>query len=169
MTLQNQGNKDTDPRQCRICREMFSEPWMAERCQAQGSPHIEYHVLDVMANQRGRLFVCSFYSVHHGIGVKCDIEGPCPHDVTYHGYELVPMWFGDQHAWISAVGGFRRNSFQPGWEKITTLTQRWGVIPEDGDPSLYLTEVDPPGEWEKLWGFYPERRGRRGGRRLEGL
>lgn len=157
-----------NPLQCRICREAFKEEWMAQRCEAQGPPHIEYHSQDVVANTRGILVVCTRYFIHHRIGYKCNVEGPCPHDIEYFGYELIPTWFGPERAFIGSVG---RKSLRPGWEKVTTLTQHWGVIPESGEPGFYLA-VDPESEWEKLWKFYPPRPGRRGrppGRRLEGL
>jgi len=164
MTLQLFLTKpDRNPLQCSICYERFSEEWMAKRCSAQGPPHIEYHIQDVAVNKAGHLIVCSAYYIHHGIGVKCHAEGPCPHDITYYGYELVPTLFGGERAWISSVGLYR--TLRPGWEKLTTLTQKWGVVPESGNPKLYLA-VDPQAEWEKLWSYYPERRGRRGGRRL---
>lgn len=158
-----------DPKQCSICKERFAEPWMAERCQAQGRPPIEYHAGDVLwtGRRNSNLVVVTRAQVHHGIGVKCNVEGPCPHDVTYHGHQLVPNTFGSERAFICPGWDWKKVS--PGHERVTTLNDAmWGIIPESGPPEVYLIPVDLQVEWEKLWSYYPdpEKSGRRGGRRM---
>lgn len=159
---------DPDPRQCSICMERFAEEWMATRCQAQGPPIIEYRIGDVVANKAGQLFVCGSHWVHHAFGVKCNVEGPCPHDVTYYGCVLAPGEIGIVRVFIAS---FDWRQLRKGWEKIATLTidTEPGMIPESGKPEELLVGPYHQEEWDKLWSHYPERRGRRGGRRLEGL
>ena len=92
---------EPDPRECSICRERFAAPWMAERCQAQGPPPIEYHVGDVLVTRTEKsLVVVTRFRVHHAAGVICNVEGPCPHDVSYIGHRLVPMIFAGERTSI---------------------------------------------------------------------
>lgn len=155
----------SDPKQCSICRERFTEPWMAQRCEAQGRPPIEYHHGDVLVRGERGLVVVTGVHVHHGIGVTCHVEGPCPHDVSYTGHRLASTFFGCERVFMAPAWDWQK--IYPGHERVTTLNNsKWGIIPESGAPETYLIQVDPQVEWEKLWSHYPEKRGRRGGRRI---
>lgn len=151
-----------NPKQCAICRERFAEEWMARRCEAQGWPPVVYRRGDVVVtNRTGRLAVCWTVFVHHAFGVKCHAEGPCPHEVTYTGNFLEPDR-GLDRVWRQGEW----TMLKPGLELVTTLQRPWREIHESDSPAEVLVGVNPAGEWKQLWSYFPERRGRRAGRRL---
>lgn len=155
-----------DPKRCGICNERFTEEWMAARCAAQGRPRPLYRLYDVLAFRSGKLAICTMVRVHHALGVKCHVEGPCPHDITYGGHFLRADHDRVERAWKIESNSWLH--FKPGLERVATLYGSWLVIPESGPPERYLVGGDPQAEWQELWLRYPARphQGRRAGRRM---
>jgi len=160
-------------RQCSICREVFTEPEYARRCEAQGPPPMPYHVGDLLMRSRAKyLTLITFTRVHHALGVICPINGPCEHDRVYAGSRLYPTLFGNSPAWLASCEvatpvrpasiGFVASVTIPApyevkvmtYARLSGLTQPWGVVPEDGDPELYMIGPYVGEDWQKLWELY---------------
>lgn len=180
-------------RQCSICKEVFTEPEFARRCEAQGFPPMPYHVGDVLRLKKAKhLLLITSTMVHHALGVICPINGPCEHARRYSAYRLSPTVFGDRLAWMAscemltlpAERGRRpiapRRVEVPSpvgvrggmHERLCGLTHNWGVVPEDGDPELYMMGPYVGEDWQKLWDLYYQwtsRRARGLQKRLPGL
>ena len=161
-----------NPRMCGICHELFAEEWMAQRCEAQGLPLLAYRVGELIKrkNDAHSLLLVRRIGIHHATGVKCHVEGPCPHDATYYCYRLYADWFGPDRAWVASAGdmqGYHRPD--PGHEVVARLTAPWGVITEMGGAETYMAGPAKEEDWQRLWQLWDEMKlgiGRRAGRRL---
>ena len=154
------NEQNENPKECRICHEAFPEEWMARRCKAQGVPTLRYHTYDVLQMDRRAkcLLLVRYVRIHHGLGVKCLAEGPCPHDVSYAGHRFFPRDFGLDRAWISALQEnlFEYQLIMKAYRRIATLSDMWGVIQDTGPASLYLVGPNIEEEWEQLWQVYDD-------------
>jgi len=163
---------DKDPLRCSICHESFEKEQWARRCESQGLPFLHYRTGDLIrrGHDNDSLLLVRMVRVHHAVGVKCHVEGPCPHDATYYCYRMYADWFGPDRAWLSSVG--RAENYhepRPGHEVVGRLTMPWGVIAESGAPEIYFAGPDQHDIWTRLWCLWDEmklRTGRRAGRRL---
>ena len=155
----------TDPNTCSICHERFRLPEFAERCEAQGVPPKAYLVGDVLRRERvPPLIVVRRIDVHHGTTAKCPIDGPCEHAVTYNGYFLWPDRWKKSRSWMAGAGSVvtwdNDHRVRSGHTRVGRLTMEWGVIPDDGEPSDYMTGPELREDWERLWELYPQWSGR---------
>ena len=155
--------------QCGICREGFTRPEYAARCQAQGVPPLLFYCYDVLAlprlanrAPRRELLVVHSHRVHHAIGVKCPVNGPCQHDLSYTTYRIQPRWLGRQRAWVAPPDENQPRGRPDRWyqgtlahlkryQRVATLSDAWGVLLEEADPVRVLAGPDPFEEWIALW------------------
>jgi hypothetical protein len=158
--------------QCSICKEAFRDREFARRCEAQGVPPIVYHVGDILLSRYDPtcLRVVRTVYIHHGAGA-CPVDGPCEHAVSYMAYRLHPTFLGLQRAWKSSTpraGLVELRS--PKHERVATLIQKWDVIPDDGNPAIYLAGFHIDEEWARFWtlhGKFSSKRRVTGQRRLK--
>ena len=154
----------TDEHRCSICHETFAKARYARRCEAQGVPPFVYMVGDILRRERvPPLKVIRRIQVHHGFG-KCPINGPCEHAVSYEGYHLWPNRWGNHRSWVA---GLTEDLPWPNYHRVGSgrtrigrLTRDWGIIPEHGKASDYMTGPDVDEDWDRLWDLHP--RGRQG-------
>ena len=149
---------------CGICGEYFIKPEYAARCEAQGRPPLLFYSNDVLAmpnrsngTVRRELLVISSHWVHHGVGVKCPVNGPCEPALTYTGYRLLPAQ-SQGRAWVAPpevergqVGRTTSLAHLRRCRRVATFRDLWGFVHEENDPVQMLAGPDPFEEWVALW------------------
>ena len=145
---------------CGICHEGFEEQWMADRCEAQGTPPFLVKPKEILYREPDpHLWIIRWVRVHHGDG-KCPINGPCEHAVRYMGFKLWACewkWVKRRQrhsspAWMVGGGSDTLLSAIQSYEHVCQSTQNWGVI-EMRDPSIYIAK-NIESSWERLWELY---------------
>lgn len=154
---------------CGICKESFDRPEYAARCQAQGVPPLLFYCHDVLVlpGHNGRalsheLLVLQSHRVHHRTGVKCPVNGPCEHAVSYSCYRLVPAWLGGARAWLSHTDERMKwyasnGNYLKSYQRVATLADDCGgVLLEEADPARVLGGPYPQEEWAALWALHDQ-------------